>query len=314
MSMDKLVQRLKRNYYFFEAMAFYEAYYSPLSESLSAESYPRIKATIESPERRHDHPLTWVPIVFHCTDFKSFKGIVADGVLRAPVSLTEIPIGELDRMKVRTSRSDQIAIGFPRRYLQTRKLASVLHTRHHPELTDLLQRREDIRQLLKPFLAVDDDVSAFQELKSADELDISDAVWLLTTKRKDKKPVVPALETFTKKWGHIATSFWHRTHQMGILGEWQYLRVDRDEITGRLTAVEVLGEHYWKTKCYTEVEQVVRMPAGKDVSIRFWKRRLESKRFEGPYNFFDLALRMKELLSECSAQHERELPYALFSD
>ncbi len=310
--MDLFEQELRRYYYFCEAMAFYEAYYSPAAEYITNSAPKQMKDALALEGREQDHPLTWVPIVFHCTTFNSFATIVRDGIVKQPVHLTEMPIGELDRMKIRTSEADQIAIGFPRRYVQTRNAASVLHTKHNPELTQFLRDRPDIRGLLSPFLALDDDVSAFQELRTSQPLEIAEAVWLLTTKRDDqKRPIIPSRNEFTERWGKIPSSFWHRTHQMEVLGEWQYLRVSRQN--GKPTSFEVIGEHYWKQQSFKEEEQLIQMPRGKDWLLRFKSRTESSCDSEGPFTFFDVSKRMRSLLRD-HLQSILELPYALMKN
>src|SRR5262245_52858008 len=111
-----LRQYLIRSYYFAEALSVYQLYYAPL-----VSSYAPARTRLTDPGRQEDRPATWVPLVFHCTTFEDFENIVESGTIepgsKGTVSLTEIPIGELDRMKFRRREPDQIAIGFPRRFL-----------------------------------------------------------------------------------------------------------------------------------------------------------------------------------------------------
>lgn len=303
--------QLRRHYYFCEVMAYYEAYYRPISDHLPEYSPSGL------PGRGEDRPLAWVPIVFHCTKLDTFTQIVNEGWIKpnnkSAVSLTEIPIGELDRMKSRGKECEQIAIGFPRSYIQSINMAPVLYTKHHPALKKLLEENRKVLEELAPFLALDDDVSAFQEIRTLEKLDISKAVWLLTTKRSQSDdPEVPALAEYRRKWGRIPTSFWHRSHQFELLGEWQYLKESRDN-GNKLTDVEMLGEHYWQKLSYEETKKVIQMPAGKNFELQFKTRKADARLFDGPYNFFDLAGKFKILLQETTS-NSPALPYAIMKD
>ena len=65
-------------------MALYELYYSPLIEG-----YAPARDRLEETGRHADRPLTWVPLVFHCTEMKNIPGIFHDGVV-APGNLRVI--------------------------------------------------------------------------------------------------------------------------------------------------------------------------------------------------------------------------------
>ena len=109
---------LIRSFYFAEAMAVYERYYQPL-----VETYGPAREELTDPGRQEDRPPTWVPLVFHCTTEHNIGQIFRDGVLQpsknGAVAFAEIPIGELDRMKYRHHDKQQVAVGFPRRYIES---------------------------------------------------------------------------------------------------------------------------------------------------------------------------------------------------
>jgi hypothetical protein len=116
---DSILRKwLIRSYYFAEAMAVYGRYCQPL-----VATYGPAQKKLTDPGCHEDRPPTWVPLVFHCTTEDDIKQIFKDGTLRpgknGTVSFTEIPIGELDRMKYRHREANQVAIGFPRRYIES---------------------------------------------------------------------------------------------------------------------------------------------------------------------------------------------------
>jgi hypothetical protein len=119
-----LRKTLIRNFYFAEALAVYERFYRPLIST-----YAPARKELADRGRHDDRPPTWVPLVFHCTTEDHLKQIFAEGILKpgsgGTVSFTEIPIGELDRMKYRHHDAEQVAIGFPRRYIQSLGLTPV---------------------------------------------------------------------------------------------------------------------------------------------------------------------------------------------
>ncbi len=240
---EKLLKAVRRQYYLAEALAIYDAYYRPL-----VCTFPPAKHREQDASRRDDRPLTWVPIVFHCTTHRKFYDIVKSGRIkpgdRGFVSFTEIPIGELDRMKIRHKDSPQVAIAFPRRYAESLSVAPVLYAKHHAGLRKGLERIASEDLSLKPFVELDDDVSAFQELRTTMEVNIQDAVWLLTTELgKQKTPFIQGLELFKGNYGAIPTSYWHRSHQLGMLGEMRYLTIQKNQ-KGELTELKCVGEYY----------------------------------------------------------------------
>ena len=132
-----LRQTLVRYYYFAEALAVYERFYQPLIST-----YAPARRELVDPGRHEDRPPTWVPLVFHCTKEDCIAEIFEKGKLeprgRDSVSFTEVPIGELDRMKYRHHESHQVAIGFPRRYIESLGLTPVWYLKHNPQLRQVL--------------------------------------------------------------------------------------------------------------------------------------------------------------------------------
>jgi hypothetical protein len=245
---------------------------------------------------------------------------VRDGVIRSRVHLTELPIGELDRIRVRKHTVDQVAIGFPRRFLQTKKIAPVLYTKYNPELTAVLTevlKNPEVRRALTPFLDMEGDTSSFLELRTTEDLPIEHAVWLLTSSRKDidgnERPWVPGLEEFQRNWGRISVSYWERSHQIGVLSEWHFLETRRDSL-GQLEDAVTIGEHYWEKHCTQEEIYNVTMPARKSWDLRFPTIDADlGKSYQGPMRFIDLAKRFKGLLAEID-NAPPALPFALMPD
>jgi len=79
-----------------------------------------------------------------------------------------------------------------------------------------------------PFVDETGDVASFQEVRTTASVDIEEAVWILTTNQAGK-PAIPHIDELRAKYGRISQSFWHRSHQMGILGEWQFTRLMKDD-------------------------------------------------------------------------------------
>jgi hypothetical protein len=304
---------LVRNFYFAEALAVYELYYKPL-----VETYAPAQTALADPGRQEDRPPTWVPLVFHCTALDRLEEIIAAGELnpneRGFVSFTELPIGELDRMLFRKPGKEQAALGFPRRYVQSLGLSPVWYLKHNPELREAvhLYKTADPERYAKvaPFIDERDDVSSFQEVRVARPVDIGEAVWILTTRRKseDGKPAVPGLSGFESKYGRISKSYWHRTHQLGILGEWQYTAVKKDE-TGQLTGFGFLGEHYWLDEVMEKRPQTIRLPVD-EKEVLFEARQLAKRNsYDGPWRFIEVARRIAGLLSSAGESLEEALPH-----
>ncbi len=311
-------QYLIRSYYFAEAMALYELYYRPL-----VETYAPARTELVDPGRAEDRPPTWVPLVFHCTTMDHVPAIVERGAIEVgdegTVSFSELPIGELDRMKYRHHGSDQVAFGFPRRFLESVGFAPVLYAKHHSRLRETLRQiqssRRDLYERLAPFVETSDDVSPFQEIRTTSAVPIEMAVWVLTTKRKGEpsRPDVLAADAFRERYGRIPTSYWHRTHQMEMLGEWQYVNLTAGD-DGWPREFNFVGEYYW-TQSVGETKRL-------KVSLPKHDRRLEfalidpEKRLShsGPWHFVDVARILFDTLRRTGEQIDDLLPYRLIRE
>lgn len=313
-----LRKTLIRNFYFAEALAVYELYYKPLVETYS----PGQKALADA-GRQEDRPPTWVPLVFHCTPLERLENIIAAGELkpngRGFVSFTELPIGELDRMLFRKPGKEQAALGFPRRYVQSLGLAPVWYLKHNPELREAVHffKSADPERYAKvaPFIDEQDDVSSFQEVRVARPVDIGEAVWILTTRRKseDGKPAVPGLPGFESKYGRISKSYWHRTHQLGILGEWQHTAVKKDK-TGQPVDFEFLGEHYWLDEVMEKQSRTIRLPVDEKELLLEARQLAKRNAYDGPWRFTDVARMIAGLLSSAGENLEETLPHRLMRE
>jgi hypothetical protein len=314
--MSLLVEQLRRFYYFAEAMAFYEAYYEPVSKRL-APSTPRAKAVVKSLSgafRNDDRPLTWVPIIWHATTFEAFEQIVEDGYLRPPVSFTELPIGEVDRIRLRTQADHHVAIGFPRAFLETKAITPVLYTKYNPALTEILAKHADVAEALTPYLESNDDTSCFLELRSLDKVEVSAAIWLLTTLNRGpegrERPYVPGHEIYRDSWGRIPLSLWHRNELLGTLHTSMYTMTRRDS-QGKLEEAIAISDRYWREACFKPETYLVRMPSGNPHTLIFETRDEEvAKGFEGPFGFLDVAKRFRGYLREMGPEASA-LPSAL---
>jgi hypothetical protein len=306
---QKLLNTIRRQYYLAEALAIYDAYYRPL-----VCTYPPAKNLEEDDCRSDDRPLTSVPLVFHCTTQDKFCNIVDSGSIELGkdgfVSFTEIPIGELDRMRIRHKiNKNQVAIAFPRRYIESLSVAPVLYLKHHPFLHEILRQIIDDEPSIKPFVELSDDVSAFQELRTIKKVEIQDAVWLLTTNRdqQTKTPKLNGLKQFKEQYGDISISYWHRTHQMEILGEMRYLTTKCDE-AGRLINFKCEGEFYADRDPY---RFPVTLPEGqtREINLRSVKKRGIGINIENPMYDIDVAYWIFHTMQSNDLSVDDELRY-----
>jgi hypothetical protein len=308
-----LRQTLIRSYYFAEALALYEQFYRPLISTFGP-----AREELADAGRHEDRPPTWVPLVFHCTKADRIKEIFAEGVLRpgrrGTVSFTEIPIGELDRMKYRFHEAEQVAIGFPRRYIESLRLTPAWYLKHNPEIRQVLgtlkaRDPEEYKQL-SPFIDEDEDVSPFQEIRTRESVSIAEAVWILTTRRTGEplRPVIPGIKEFQAQYGRISKSYWHRSHQMEILSEWQFTVDEMPE------DFKVIGEHYWRQEVIQEKELSVTLPAHERKIIFETSKPERHAAYEGPWRFADVARIIAGVLIEAEETLEDTLRYRLIRD
>jgi hypothetical protein len=306
---------LIRGFYFAEAMAVYDRYYRPLVETYGParqELTIRVATKIDLPQ----------VLSFFTAPQEDIKKILQDVSLRqgknGTGAFTEIPIGELDRMKYRHHGEHQVAIGFPRRYIESLGLTPVWYLKHNPEIWNALEKWEaDEPQAfapLKPFIDQKEDVAPFQEIRTTEAVDMEQVVWLLTKNRDtNRDPVIPGVDSFQAKHGKIAQSYWHRSHQMGILSEWQFTKMTRDE-RGVPVAFQFRGEYYWR-KLTTEIAELsVTFPAH-DRNITFEMTRLaEHEGFTGPWRFIDVARSIARVLVEAGEDINNVLRYRLIQN
>jgi len=308
---------LVREYYFAEAMAFYEAFYLPL-----VKTYVPAREQLAEPGRQADRPPTWVPLVFHCTTVDRLSKIFEDGYLkpseRGAVSFTEIPIGELDRMKYRHRGAEQVAIGFPRKYIESLGLTPVWYLRHNNKIQEVLhalkKHEPGAYAKIAPFVDESDDVSPFQEIRTASAVDIAEAVWILTTKRAADSFTleIPDVDKFESKHGRIAKSYWHRSHQMGILSEWQFIRTER--VADRIVDFSSIGEHYWQKKVTKEQELGVTFPVHKRQIVFQTMNEDQRNKYEGPFRFVDVARYVANILRNYGEDLAHTLPHRLLTN
>lgn len=300
---EKLRNTLRRQYYLAESLAIYDAYYRPLVKTFLPAAHRD-----SNENRRDDRPLTWVPLVFHCTTHCEFKKIVESGKLKCGksryISFTEIPLGELDRMKIRDGNQEQVAIAFPRRLLEKKGVAPVLYAKHDTNLGNLLSKLMVDNPSIKPFVELQDDVSAFQELRTTNEIDITDAIWLLTTQRDENKtPKLDHRAAFEDKYGGIPISYWHRSHQMEILGEIKYLSFQRND--NKLVGVKCHGEFYADREPF---RFDVKLPKGEtQIALRSVKKNSKNAS-EGAMYDIDVAYAIKKELESLGGNGD-PLPY-----
>ena len=314
--LDKNIRStLIRSYYFAEALALYAQYYAPL-----VSTYSRARKELVDPGRHADRPPTWVPLVFHCTTEKYLGAIFEEGALkpgkRGTVSLTEIPIGELDRMKYRHHDGHQVAIGFPRRYLESLGFSPVLYLKHNQELRRLMEelKEKDLQRYNKLALFIDseDDVSPFQEIRTTSDVSIENAVWILTTNRKKESPFVPDLAKYEERYGRINTSFWHRTHQLGILTESQFMSTTEEG--DPITNFQLIGELYWKQLILEEKEINVTLPVHTRKLLFNVSSKQQHERYTGPWGFIDAAREIARILQEAGEMLDKALLYRIIED
>jgi hypothetical protein len=311
---ERLLWQLQRLYYFAEAMAFYEVYYSPVLESTADE---KLRYAVNNPLRAKDQPLTWVPIIWHATSLEKFEKIVQSGEIKGPVSLTELPIGEIDRIRLRMKTNDQMAIGFPRRFLESKGIAPVIYTKHSSALSEVIDKYPEVAKALDYLLERKDDTASFLEIRTKQNLSISNAVWFLTPHTKDPNGVdrlwLPGLEAFQEKWGRISLSLWDRQSLLSVLHGWQFLEQRRDS-DGTLEEAVFVGQKWWARHSYKQETYKVTMPAGRHAKILFDVHKDELPfRHEGPLRYIDIARRFKRLLREVEGGAPK-LPYAIIPD
>lgn len=272
-------EKCLRLYRFYEAMALYDLYYDRLAVALEAKE-ARPSVTDE------DRPITWVPLIFHCTSFAALEQIHTDGFVRPSpdtsyVSLTELPIDELARLRGLGARVADVAIGFPRSVLENQGLFQPAYLKHSSP-----QVKEALKLAPPGYVELDDDLGALHEVRVPGNIALSDAVWILSSARDPETGELndPRLKKCSDDG--IALSYWHPSHQRGIIQEPSY-RLHEFDAAGNLDKVTCRGEHYRVNPKSYESRNVI-LPAGKSRSLRFPKMP-PSKGWDGPFTKFEMA-------------------------
>ena len=283
-----------RLFRFYEALALYELYYRKLDDSLGRQSEP---VFIE------DRPITWVPLVFHGTNLKALTRILGDGQIRPSkcsqcVSLTELPITELSRLRSLGSRVSEVAIGFPRVVLEAKGLFQPAYLKHTSDIV-----KEAFRNLPKGYVEIDQDLGALHEVRVPGSIPLDDAVWILCSVRDEESKKVNDPVLLQCQERGIALSYWHPTHQQEMVQEPTFRKEYRDE-NGHLFSFESCGESYLPPSLKhefvavvgadsREIERMVILPDGNPFNLRFPSTAHMAKKtsvgWAGPYTKIDMA-------------------------
>lgn len=223
-------------------------------------------------------------------------------------SFTELPLGELDRMKSRSPKENsQITIGFPRKYIMTQGATPVLSLKRNKKLMDIVLSNKEIKEHLKHFV-VDDDVSAFQELRVLKKIPITEAVWILSTDKLNSTDCTVSFKdsvaNYKGKYGNIAFSYWNQKHQMEALAEWQYMKIFEEN--GSLLGFKCMGEYYWKQIYFSQISKNVKMAAGNKAKYQFKSFRNDLEPFLYHLLFLILPVLLESLLRRNSVILHRE--------
>jgi len=265
---------LKRLYYFYEAMALYDLYYENVVDVLAS------KKCIVQDAR----PITWVPLVFHCTSLKALREIVAAQKIEAKngyVSLTECPIDQLDRFRV-LRKDFEVAIGFPRVRLEGLGLFQPLYLKHASPET-----RAKFKKLPMGYVEADQDLGAFSEVRVPQGIDLEEAVWILCSQRNEEREIDNSDVIKISRDLGIPRSYWHRSHLEGIIKENIYRKVLLNE-NGSIKSLNCMGEFYFKKNIDTKVVHDVRFPGGKSFKLKFDAYDFKDG-WEGPFTNIQMA-------------------------
>jgi hypothetical protein len=120
-------------------------------------------------------------------------------------------------------------------------------------------------------------------------------------------------EKFQKEHGQISKSYWHRSHQMEILSEWQFTATTEND-QRQMEDFRVIGEHYWRQRVMEEKELRVTLPVD-EKGICFDLMQLDKHAsYRGPWTFVDVARSIAEILFEAGEDVENTLRYRLITD
>ncbi len=272
-------EKLLRIYRLEEALALYDAYYERMADL--GEKGAHLGDAL---------PIAWVPLIFHCTYFDNLEEIMKDGELqpgegKTYVALTELPVTELTRFRSLRPKPFEIAIGFPRALLEGKGLFQPAYLKHATQ-----EVKDMFKDAPSGYVELSDDLGALHEVRIPGPLPINDAVWVLSAKRNDETRNLDIPELKPLRDLGVAVSYWHPTHQQGMIREPVFRKVKRDT-QGHLESFESVGKHYLPGMD-NHVEKEINPPAGKPFSLRFPKElrpdTLENG-WEGPFSKYEMA-------------------------
>ena len=165
---------------------------------------------------------------------------------------------------------------------------------------------------LAPFIDESGNVSPFHEIRLRSAVPLEHAVWILSTEiqPEDQLPNVPAIDLFRERYGKVARSYWHRAHQMEMLGERQYLKIATDA-DGWPTEFVFIGEHYWRQRTSETRALKVALPAHpRSLDFTFTSPERAGD-LSGPWRFADVARILYATLRRTGGNIDELLPYRL---
>lgn len=192
------------------------------------------------------------------------------------------------------------------------RLAPVLYLKHNPEIYQALKANKSEYEKLAPYIDETGDVASFQEVRTTALVNIDEAVWILTTNQTGK-PTIPHIDEFRSKHGRISKSFWHRSHQMGILGEWQFTKLVKDDRDVPVR-FEFVGEHYWRQEITVKQELTLTLPVHQKKILFATTDSPKHEAYTGPWRFIDVARFIARVLTEATEDIDKALRYRLIRD
>lgn len=270
---------LVRYYRRYEAFALYEAYYERMA-NLGSE-YAHLGDSL---------PIAWVPLVFHCTHFKSLKRILRDGFIRprhgkSYVSLTELSMTELTRFRSLRPDPFEVALGIPRSVLESRGLFQPAYLKHVDPAV-----KERFKDLPLGYVELEDDLGALHEVRFPSPIPVDDVVWMLSSRRNEETKALDLPELIQVKKLGISVSFWHPSHQQGIINEPAFRKVTKEG--DKIKFIECCGKHYLHSVRKSHKAKIV-PPAGRSFEIEFpleIRPDTLTDEWEGPFSKYEMAV------------------------
>jgi hypothetical protein len=121
------------------------------------------------------------------------------------------------------------------------------------------------------------------------------------------------VKTFEDKFGKIPTSYWHRSHQLGVLAEWQFISWKTKEAS-LPRDYEFVGEHYWRQDVSQKKELNVTLPAHEKKIIFETINWDQDRQTLGPFRFIDVARFVAKLLKVEGEELDAVLQYRFIQD